>query len=149
MRPSTKRLEITILSFIMPPHGLLSQWKFYKTLYGTQTQGDDFVVYKHDRAAVNTASTSQHRTKKEWKLTCPPGCYSTDHRQSVLEQILLLQSLFGNKMPFGKQSYLRKIQTLEGVSGFSFCVKGLSVSGQAGWEGAHLPHLPGTESGLK
>ncbi len=43
MRPSTRRLEITILSFPMSLPNLLSQWKRFETLYGTQTGRDDLL----------------------------------------------------------------------------------------------------------
>ncbi len=43
MRPSARKLAVTILSFTMPLTGLLSQQKPYETLYGTQTRRDDLV----------------------------------------------------------------------------------------------------------
>ncbi len=43
MRPSTRRSEITILSFPMSLPSLLSQWKRFETLYGTQTGRDDLL----------------------------------------------------------------------------------------------------------
>ncbi len=43
MRQSTRRSEITVLSFSVSFLGPLSQWKRYETLNGTHTRKDDLL----------------------------------------------------------------------------------------------------------
>ncbi len=43
MRPLSRRLEVNILSFMMPLPGQFSQRKHYVMHYGTQTRKDDLL----------------------------------------------------------------------------------------------------------